>query len=74
MTFDVPKLHKYEENLERESHDSAIHAIRVFYEVDDIDELNQEQKVAVQAYVNNMNEYSLMCHGFREVLSNWGVE
>ena len=74
MTFDVPKLHKYEENLERESHNSAIHAIQVFYEVEDVDELNHEQKIAVRTYVNNMNEYSLMCQGFREVLSNWGVE
>jgi hypothetical protein len=74
MKFDVPRLYKYEENLERESYESAVDAIQKFFATDDIDELTDEQKVAVQTYVNDMNSYSLMYGGFREVLNNWGIE
>ena len=51
MTFDVPRLYKYEENLERESYDGAIQIIQEFYEVEDVDELTDEQKAAVSIYV-----------------------
>lgn len=74
MRFDVPRLYKYEENLERESYESAVDAIQQFFDTDELDELTDEQKVAVQTYVNDMNSYSPMYHGFREVLSNWGIE
>ena len=74
MTFDVPRLYKYEENLERESYDGAVQIIQEFYEVEDVDELTDEQRAAVSIYVNDIDEYSLMYPGFLEVLSGWGIE
>lgn len=73
MLFDVPKLHKYEDQLERDSYENAVLIIRQFYDIDDINALTEDQKLAVQNFVTNMNEYSLMCFGFREVLNNWGI-
>ncbi|MDG0992841.1 MAG: hypothetical protein P8O15_09940 [Luminiphilus sp.] len=73
MQFDVPRLHKYEDQLERDSYENAILIIQQFYDIDDINTLTEEQKVDVQHFVTDMNEYSLMCFGFREVLNNWGI-
>lgn len=69
MAFDVPRLYKYEENLERESYECAVQLIQEFYEVDDIEQLTDEQQAAAGIFVNDMNKYSLMYPGFREVLS-----
>ena len=74
MTFDLPKLYKYEENLERIAYESAVEAIQEFFGVDDVEDLLDDQKRSVQIYVNGMDDSGLMYPGFRQVLCDWGIE
>ena len=74
MSFDWPRIHKWEENLEREITDSVWEYVCEFYGVEEISELTLEQIQEVEAFRDELNEYSPMQWGFSNVIIHWESE
>ena len=74
MSFDWPRIHKWEENIERDITDSVWEYICEFYGVEEISELTTEQIQEVEAFRDELNEYSLMQWGFSNVINHWESE
>ena len=74
MSFDWPRIHKWEENLEREITDSVWEYVCEFYGVEEISELTLEQIQEVEAFRDELNEYSPMQWGFSNVINHWESE
>lgn len=74
MTFEWNRIHKWEENIEREVTDSVREYVCEFYGVDEIGELTEEQMNEVQAFREELNEYSPMQWGFSNIYSEWEME
>ena len=71
MSFDWYKIHKYEENYEREITENVYDYVRDFFDIDEIDELTEDQMNEVQAFRDNHNEYSVMQIGFSNLINDW---
>ena len=50
MAFEWNRIHKWEENIEREVTDAVYEYVCEYYEVDDISELSEEQIAQVEGY------------------------
>lgn len=71
MTFEWNRIHKWEENYEREITENVYDYVRDFYDVDEIDELTEEQIQDVAAFRDEHNEYSVMQIGFSNLINEW---
>jgi len=75
MSFDIPRVHKWEENIEREVTDELYSYVCEYYGVDEIADLTEEQMNEVEAYRDNdLNEYSPLQIGFSNIIQNWESE
>lgn len=75
MSFDIPRVHKWEENIEREVTDELWSYVCDYYGVDEISELSEEQIQEVEYYRDNdLNEYSPLQIGFSNIINNWESE
>ena len=68
MSFEWNRIHKWEENIEREVSDAVYEYVCEFYDVEDIDQLTLEQAAEIQAFRDELNEYSVMQIGFSNIL------
>ena len=68
MSFEWNRIHKWEENIEREVSDAVYEYVCEFYGVEDIDQLTLEQAAEIQAFRDELNEYSVMQIGFSNIL------
>ena len=73
-SFTWPRIHKWEENIEREITDSIWEYICEFYNVEEITDLTLEQIQEVEAFKDNLNKYSIMHLGFSNVINHWENE
>jgi len=74
MAFEWGRIHKWEENIERDVTDSVTEYICEFYEIDNILELTKEQVNEIIAFREDLNEYSPMQLGFFNILNEWDNE
>jgi len=64
MAFEWRKMYKSEDNIEYQINDIVYDTILSHYEVDEISDLTEENIKEVQSFYDDMNEYSVMCIGF----------
>lgn len=76
MSFDVPKIHKWAENIENTLTEWAEESIQEHYGVDEMSELNEDQIAEIQAFVDEAEDawYDWACIGFRNVINWWENE
>ena len=74
MSFTWDRMYKWEETHERNIDDDVREYVCEQYEVDNIADLTQEQIAEIQAYVDDMNEYSIMIGGFYRMMNDWETE
>jgi hypothetical protein len=75
MAFEWHRMHKWEENIEREVTEGVEEQIMEHYGVDDIVELTKEQIAEVIAFREEyVSEYSPMNWGFGNVINRWEEE
>ena len=72
MAFDWPRMHKWEENIERDVTDAVEEQVCEQYNVEDVLELTREQLLEVVAFRDeHVSEYSPMYIGFNNVINRW---
>lgn len=75
MSFEWNRIHKWEENIEREVTDSVREYVLEFYGVEEITELTESQIEEVQKFrYEEVNEYSPMQWGFSNIYNEWEME
>jgi len=70
MSFEWNRIHKWEENLERDATDGVYEYVCEYYEIDDVEELTEKQLAEVEAFRDELNEYSLMQIGFSNLINH----
>jgi hypothetical protein len=71
MSFEWNKIHKYEDNYEREITDNVYDYVRDYFDVDEIDDITEEQMDQVKTFRDEYNEYSVMQIGFSNMINDW---
>lgn len=74
MAFEWRKMYKSEDNIEYQINDIVYDTILSHYEVDEISDLTEENIKEVQSFYDDMNEYSVMCIGFVNLIGKWEEE
>lgn len=74
MAFEWHRMHKWEENIERDVTDAVEQQIMEHYDVEDITTLTEEQMNEVMAFREELNEFSVMQWGFSNIYSQWEME
>ena len=74
MAFEWGRIHKWEENYERDITEDVRTQVCEHYGVGEITELTEEQMKEVQAFRDELNEYSVMQWGFSNIYSEWEME
>ena len=71
--FDVPKLHKWADNIEHTLTEWAMDAVQEHYGVDDTDDLTEEQWQELRDWVGNKYDtpYDWILIGFNNILNAW---
>ena len=74
-SFNWPRMHKWEENIEREVTDAVYEYVCEFYGVDEITELTEEQIGELESFRDlDLNEYSPFQWGFSNLINHWESE
>ena len=72
MSFEWPKIHKWEENIERQVTDAAFEYICEFYQVEDVENLTEEQIDEIIKFKDEqLNEYSVLQWGLSNAVTHW---
>ena len=75
MSFEWPRMHKWEENIERDVTEALEEQLMEHYGVDDVLELTAEQMDEVRAFREEyVSEYSPMNWGFSNVIMRYEDE
>ena len=75
MEFVWNRIHKWEENIEREVTDAVYEYVCEYYEVDDISELTEEQIAQVEGYRDHeLSEFRVLQIGFSNIINHWESE
>ena len=71
--FDVPKLHKWVDNIENTLTEWAMEEVQEHYSVDDTDDLTEEQWQELRDWVDNKYDtsYDWIVIGFNNILLAW---
>lgn len=70
--FEWPRIHKWEENIEREITDSVHEYVCEFYGVEDTNDLNEDQIRELDQFREyDLNEYSPMQIGISNIINAW---
>jgi len=70
MSFEWNRIHKWEENIEREVSDAVYEYVCEFYGIEDIEELTHEQLSEIEGFRDSLNEYSVMQIGFSNLINH----
>jgi len=71
MAFEWNRIHKWEENIERDITDSVYEYVLEYYGVDEIEGLSEEQIKEIEKFRDELNEHSIMQLGFSNLLNQW---
>ena len=74
MKFEWNKIHKYEENFEREIREAIEEYVLEFYDIESVGELIEEDITSITDFKNWIGEYSVMQIGFSELIAEWESE
>jgi len=74
MSFEWPRIHKMEEWVEREMTDTVYDYVFEFYGVDELTELTPEQIEEIEAFRDEVSEYSPIQMGFSNLINMWESE
>ena len=74
MTYEWPRIYKAEENIEQQVTEWVTEHVCEFFEVECVTELTKEQINAVEAFREEVNEYSPMQIGYSNVINQWESE
>jgi len=74
MAYDWPKIYKAEENIEMQVTDWVYEHVLEYFGVDEVTDLTEENILEVQAFWDNLNEYSCMSVGYSSLINNWEAE
>jgi len=74
MKFEWNKIHKYEENFEREIREAVEEYVLEFYDIESVGELTEEDITSITDFKNWIGEYSVMQIGFSELIAEWESE
>lgn len=74
MSYDYPRIHKAEENIEHQVTEWVSEHVCEFFGVEEISELTEDQIAEVEAFRNELNEYSPMQIGYSNILGQWEME
>jgi hypothetical protein len=69
MSFEIRKMHKWEENIEREVTDGVFEFVCEHYGIDEVEDLTKEQIEEVREFWDGMNEYSPIYIGFSNLFN-----
>lgn len=70
MSFEWNRMHKWEENIERDITDSVYEYVCEYYGIEEVTELTPEQLEEIEAFRDELNEYNLMQIGFSNLISH----
>lgn len=70
MSFEWNRIHKWEENIESQVTDSVYEYVCEHYGIDDVEELDGDQLAEIEAYREELNEYSVMQIGFSNLINH----
>lgn len=71
MAFEWNRMHKWEENHERNITEDVEEYICEYYGVESIEDLTKEQIDKIEVFRSELNEYSIMQIGFSNVINIW---
>ena len=74
MAYDWSKIYKAEENIEMQITDWVYEHVLEHFGVDEVTDLTEENILEVQAFWDNLNEYSCMSIGYSSLINNWEAE
>lgn len=74
MSFEWPRIHKWDENIENQVTDAVYEYVFEFYGVNEIGELTEEQINEVSGFRDEISEYSPMQIGFSNLVTHWDSE
>jgi len=75
MSFDWPRMHKWEERIESEVTDNVYEYVFEHYGVTDLMELTEDQITELSHFRDHeLNEYSPFQIGFSNLLNAWEAE
>ena len=70
MSFEWNRIHKWEDNIEREVTDGVFEYVCEYYEVDDVNDLTKDQLLDIIEFREDLNEYSPMQIGFSNLINH----
>lgn len=76
MSFDVPNIHKWSDNIEHTLTEWSEHHVKEWYDVDDSTELSAAQIEEIEEFLAEAEDtwYNWVCIGFRNIVNNWENE
>jgi len=69
MSFEWPKLYKWEDNIESQVTDGVFEYVCEHYGVDEVEELTEEQIEEIREFADDLNEYSPITWGFNNLFN-----
>lgn len=70
--FHWDRMYKHEENIERDITERVEEYVCEFYNVETIFDLTENNIDDLESFANNdLNEYSVMQVGFRNIINSW---
>lgn len=70
MSFEWNRIHKWEDNIEREITDSVFEYVCEYYGIDDVDDLTKDQLLEIIAFREELNEFSPIQIGFSNLINH----
>ena len=74
MSFKWDRMHKWDDNIEREMIDSVSEYVLEYYGVEEIVDLTKEQIEEINKFCEDFDWNILMAPGFRYVINVWEDE
>ena len=74
MSFEWPKMYKWEENVERTINDDVEQYVLEYYGVEEVTDLTKDQISELHAYCEGFEWQFLFSIGFQNVINMWESE
>jgi NADH dehydrogenase FAD-containing subunit len=72
--FDMPRIHKLEEWVEREMTESVRDYVQEWFQVEDVIHLTEKQVTEVENFVMTLSDYSPVQLGYFNIIDEWKEE
>ena len=72
--FDMPRIHKLEEWVEREMTESVRDYVQEWFQVEDVIHLTEKQITEIENFVMTLSDYSPIQLGYFNIIDEWKAE